>query len=71
MKLISQKLKDGEEIGGQTFEYGLSDGAVGIPTENPNMDPEVYEKAIALQEKIASGELVVPYNAETYEAFNQ
>ena len=71
VELISQKLKDGEEIGGQTFEYGLSDGAVGIPTENPNMDPEVYDKAIALQEKSASGELVVPYNAETYEAFNQ
>ncbi len=68
---ISQKLENGEEIGGQSLEYGLADGGVGIPEENPNMAPEVYEKTIALQEKVAAGEIVVPCNAETFEAFNQ
>lgn len=68
---ISEKLANGEEIGGQTFTYGLADGGVGIPEENPNMDAEVYTKTIALQEKVAAGEIVVPYNAETLEAFHQ
>jgi len=67
---ISKELLDGKNIGGQTYEFGLKDGCVGIPENNPNMDPEVYNKAIALQEKIASGEIVAPYNAETYENFN-
>lgn len=68
---ISEKLMNGEEIGGQTFTYGLSDGGVGLPEENPNLDAEVYEKTMALQDKIAAGKIVPPYNADTFEAFNQ
>lgn len=68
---LTEKLMNGEEIGGQTFSYGLADGAVGLPTENPNMDAEVYEKTMALQDKIAAGEIVPPYNEDTFEAFNQ
>ena len=67
---ISEKLAHGEKIGGQTFTYGLADDGVGIPEENPNMDADIYAKAIALQEKVAAGEITVPYNAETLEAFH-
>lgn len=68
---ITEKVMDGEDVGGKTYSYGLADGGVGLPEENPNLAPEVNEKAMALQEKIAAGEIEIPYNAETFEAFNQ
>ncbi|SFR62990.1 BMP family lipoprotein [Anaeromicropila populeti] len=71
ISLISKKLLEGEAIGGQTFSFGLAEGAVGIPENNPNMAPEVYEKVMAIQDKIAAGEITPPYNEETFEAFNQ
>ena len=40
-----------------------------IPAENPLMDPEVYEKAMEIQEMIIQGELVPPSSEETYQAF--
>lgn len=71
VKDISEKLMNGEEIGGQVFNYGLADGGVGLPEENPNMDKEVYEKTMAIQDEIAAGKIVPPYNEKTFEAFNQ
>ncbi len=68
---ITEMIMNGQEIGGQTYEYGLTDGGVGIPEENPNLDSAIYEKAIAVQDKIANGELVPPYNAELFEAFDK
>lgn len=68
---VSQKLMDGEDIGGQTYNYDLTNGGVGIPEENPNMDKEVYKKTIELQDKVAAGEITVPYNEATYKEFNK
>lgn len=68
---ISEKCMKGENIGGQTFTYGLTDGGVGLPTENPNMDAEVYKKTMALEEEVAAGKIVPPYNKDTFDAFNQ
>ena len=68
---LSEKFMKGEKIGGQVFTYGLTDGGVGIPTENPNMDAEVYNKTMALQDEIAAGKIVPPYNKDTFDAFNQ
>lgn len=68
---ISKKFIDGENIGGQTFTFGLSDGGVGIPKNNPNMSDEVYKKTMEIQDKIAAGEIVPPYNAKSLKAFNQ
>lgn len=65
---ISQKFINGEEIGGQTYTFGLSDGGVGIPENNPNMSEEVYKKTIQVQDKIANGEIVPPYNAQTLDS---
>lgn len=67
--LVSTKAMNGEEIGGQTFNFGLADGAVGIPEENPNMSDEVYEKTMEIKDKIAGGEIVPPYNEDTFNAF--
>ena len=68
---ITEMLMDGQEIGGQTFTYGLADGGVGIPEENPNLDSAVYDKTMNIQEKISNGELVPPYNADMFESFNK
>lgn len=68
---LSERFAKGENIGGQTFTFGLADGGVGIPENNPNMDDEVYKKTMEVQEKIAAGQIVPPYNADTLEEFNQ
>lgn len=66
VELLSKEAMNGTEIGGQTFTYGLAEDAVGIPKDNPNMDPAVYDKAIALEQLIKDGTIVPPYNADTY-----
>ncbi len=66
---ISEAALAGEDIGGKTFKYGLADGAVGIPKENPNMDPEVEAKVRIIEGKIAAGEIVAPNTEEAYNNF--
>lgn len=68
---LSTDAINGEKIGGKTYTYGLKEDAVGIPTENKNMDPEVYKAALELEEKIKDGTVVPPYNKETYEKFEK
>lgn len=68
-KELSKKMMDGEEIGGKTFAYGLKEGAVGIPEENPNLDSAVYEKAMQIKEKMESGEIVAPFDEASYNNF--
>lgn len=68
VELVSTEALNGTEIGGKTYNYGLAEDAVGIPEENPNMDSEVYEKALAVEELIKDGTIVPAFNAETYEA---
>lgn len=58
-----------EGIGGKTFSFGLKEKCVGIPENNPNLSDKVYDDAMKVQEKIANGEITVPYNAKTYETF--
>lgn len=70
-KELSKKMADGEEIGGQTFAYGLKEGAVGIPQENPNLDAAVYEKAMQVQEKMQAGEIVAPFDEAGYNSFGK
>lgn len=67
--MVTEAKMNGEEIGGKTFVYGCSDNAIGLPEENPNMDPSVYEAAMKVQDLIVDGTIVPPYNAETFDAF--
>ena len=67
--LISEDLMNGTDVGGKIYECGLTENSVGIPTENPNMDPAVYEATMQVQQQIIDGTITVPYNAETFEAF--
>lgn len=68
-KDISKRVVDGEDLGGQVIKYGLANGGVGIPENNPNMDPQVYEKAMEIQRLIIDGEIDPPHNEETYQNF--
>ncbi|MDO4337208.1 MAG: BMP family ABC transporter substrate-binding protein [Eubacteriales bacterium] len=67
--IVSKMAMDGEEIGGKTLDYGLEEGCVGIPEENPNLDPQVQEDTMKLKEIIQSGEIVPPANEEEYQSF--
>lgn len=68
---LSKRFVEGEELGGQIIRYGLENGGVGIPVNNPNMDPAVYEKAMEIQEMIIKGEINPPFSAETYKEFSK
>lgn len=66
---VSLKYKNGEEIGGKTFTYGITESGVGIPQEHKLMGDETYNKALQLEEKIKSGEIVPPGTQKDYENF--
>lgn len=68
---LSKRVLEGEELGGQIIKYGLENEGVGIPENNPNMDPQVYEKAMEIQDLIVNGEIDPPYDADTYNAFSK
>ncbi|EKQ51231.1 MULTISPECIES: BMP family ABC transporter substrate-binding protein [unclassified Clostridium] len=68
---LSKEAMNGTKIGGKTFTYGLKENAVGIPTENKNMDPAVYKAAMAIQDKIKDGSIVPPYNKDTFSSFGK
>lgn len=67
VELVSQEVLNGTDVGGKTYVYGLSEDAVGIPTENKNMDPEVYQAALDVEQLIKDKTIVPPYNKTTYE----
>lgn len=66
---LSKQVMNGTKIGGKTYTYGLKENAVGIPTENKNMDPAVYKAAMVVQDKIKDGSIVPPYNEQTYNEY--
>lgn len=67
--LVCRMSMDGEEIGGRTISCGLSEDCVGIPSENPNLDPAVYEDAMKVLEQIKTGAIIPPRTPEQYEEF--
>ena len=69
VELLSTMAMNGEKIGGKTFSYGLAEGCVGIPKENPNMSPEDYEEAMKIQKMIIDGKLIPPATEDAYETF--
>lgn len=71
VELVSTEAMNGTAIGGQTYNYGLAEDAVGIPEENPNMDPAVYEKAMVVETLIKDSTIVPPYNEDTYKEFSK
>lgn len=68
---VVKDLVEGKFPGGQTITYGLADGgAVDIaPTSNKHVPQEILDEVEELKQKIIDGEIVVPYNQETFEEF--
>ena len=69
VQLVCESVKNGENVGGHNYVYGLAEDAIGIPENNPNMAPEVYEATMNVKQLIVDGKIDVPYNQETLEAF--
>ncbi len=69
VELVSTAACNGEDIGGQTYNYGMTEDAVGIPEDNPHLDAAVYEKAMLLMEKIKTAEVIPPGSQEAYQKF--
>ena len=67
--LISTKAMNGENIGGKTFYFGIKEGCVGIPSDNPNIDKKVYSLAEQVCKKIADNQIVPPGTLEAYNDF--
>jgi basic membrane protein A len=62
VELVSKNASDGKEIGGKTFTYGLTENAVGIPTDHTLMGDATYNAAIALEAKIKDKSITPPAN---------
>ncbi len=67
--IVSTKLMNGEKIGGKTLSFGISEGCVGIPESNPNIDPKVYVASMKIQDEISEGKIVPPGSSSDYESF--
>lgn len=66
---LSEKMINGEHIGGQNYEYGLSDGSVGLAEGHDNIDDAVYEDTMKLQEELKAGSITAPANEEAYNSY--
>ena len=78
VKLITEEVMDGQTIGGETRAFGIEEGCVGIPEDNKNMDPRVYEDTMALSKRVKmgiieleNGKIEIPYNLSMYKDFVQ
>lgn len=71
VKIVSKELMNGNTIGGKNYEFGLNEDCVGIPENHKNMDEAVYNKALEIAEMMKSGQIIVPFNAETYKIFKE
>lgn len=69
VELVSKDAIAGKKIGGQTFTYGLTEDAVGIPTEHSLMGDDTYKAALALEPKIKDKTIVPPANKDEFTKF--
>ena len=66
IELVSKDAIDKKEIGGKTYTYGLTEDAVGIPTEHSLMGDATYNAAIALEGKIKDKTITPPANKDEF-----
>lgn len=69
IELVSKDAMDGKKIGGKTYEYGLTENAVGIPEKHDLMGDDTYNAAIALEAKIKDKTIVPPANKDDFKTF--
>ncbi|MDO4730681.1 MAG: BMP family ABC transporter substrate-binding protein [Clostridia bacterium] len=66
---LCEKMYNNEDVGAKNFDYGLKLGFVGIPTENKNVDTEVYNSAMELKASIENGTVVPPSSRSELKEF--
>lgn len=67
---VTERVMNGEELGGTTLHMGLAEGGVGIAeSSDKHLSPEIMESVGAIEEKIINDEIVVPYTQEAYDTF--
>lgn len=66
---ISRDWLSGREVGGKTFQFGLPEGAVGIPSDHSNYPDAVYNAVLRLSDQLVSGKIVPPGNQEAFDRF--
>lgn len=69
INIISTKAKNGENIGGKTFSFGLKEGCVDISEDFSNMAPEVHKAALDIKEQISEGKITPPGTQKAYDDF--
>lgn len=69
INIVSLRVMNGENLGGQSFSYGIKEGCVGIPDENPNIPESTMKKVEKVKEKICKEEILPPGTSEKYEDF--
>lgn len=69
VEIVSKKHLNGEKIGGKTFSYGMKEGCVGIPKDNPNMSNDTKIAVDILERKIIDEEIIPPGTPKAYEDF--
>lgn len=67
---IAEDLKAGNFPGGETVVYGLNEGGVDIaPTSDKFVPADILSEVEDLKQKMIDGEIVVPFNSDTFDEF--
>ena len=70
MYKVTQRIKDGEALGGTTVVGTLADGSVGIaPTSDKLCPRDVLDDTQKVTDDIISGKIVPPYDEETFKEY--
>ena len=69
IQIVSTKALNGENIGGKTFSFGIKEGCVGMPENNPNIPKNVYENSMLIKDKISEAKIIPPGTLESYNKF--
>ncbi|WP_425448557.1 BMP family lipoprotein [Dethiothermospora halolimnae] len=68
---VTEDYQNNEFKGGETVVYGLAEDAVGIaPTSDEDVPQEILDEVEEVKQKIIDGDIVVPYNEDTYKEFS-
>ncbi|MDD3260727.1 MAG: BMP family ABC transporter substrate-binding protein [Oscillospiraceae bacterium] len=68
---VSKKSMNGEKIGAKTYTYGLTEDAVGIPTEHKLMGDATYNAAMKVEADIKSGKIVPPATKDEFTKYQK
>ncbi len=71
LSTVIRKYMKKEEIGGQTFEFGVGDYVISLSKTTTNIDKDVMKQTNKEKEAIVSKEFEVPHTAEAVEELRQ